>query len=123
NPQIGIDASGLGDLFVQPVKLGGRFDRVDIVGSYAFYAPTGHFEAERLSIGRGYWTHEFSAGGAVYLDRERTRRFSVLASYDINQRKRDIDIARGNTFQIQGGGARASTGCSMRASRGSRCGR
>lgn len=107
NPHLGIDASGFGDLFVQPVKLGGRFDRFDIVASYAFYAPIGHFEPKRLSVGRGYWTHEFSAGGAVYLDRERTGRFSMLASYDINRRKRDIDITRGNTVQVQGGaGAR-----------------
>jgi hypothetical protein len=107
NPNIGIDAAGFGDLFVQPVKLGGRFAGFDIVGSYTIYVPTGKFEPKRVSVGRGFWTHQFSAGGAIYFDRERSRRFSALASYDINGFKRGIHIKRGNTFQIQGGaGAR-----------------
>ncbi|MGH7554254.1 MAG: SphA family protein [Longimicrobiales bacterium] len=107
HPNIGIDASGFGDLFVQPVKLGGRFAGFDLVGSYTIYAPTGRFEPNRVTVGRGFWTHAFSAGGAVYFDRERTQRFSALASYDINGYKRGIRIKRGNTFQIQGGaGAR-----------------
>jgi hypothetical protein len=107
NPNVGIDASGFGDLFVQPVKLGGRFNGFDIVGSYTIYAPTGHFEPKRGNVGRGFWTHQFSAGGAIYFDRARSRRFSALASYDLNGFKRGIHIKRGNTFQIQGGaGAR-----------------
>lgn len=32
------------------------------------------------------------------------RRVSALASYDVNSRKRGIDITRGNTLQVQGGG-------------------
>ena len=102
-PQLAVDASGFGDLFVQPLKLGARFDHFDVVSDYAFYAPTGRFEPRRLSVGRGYWTHEFSVGGAFYPDRRRTRRASLLASYDVNLRKRDIDITRGNSFQVQGG--------------------
>lgn len=101
--QLAVDASGFGDLFVQPFKLGARFDHFDVVSDYTFYAPTGHFEPRRLSVGRGYWTHEVSLGGAFYPDRRRTRRASLLASYDVNLRKRDIDITRGNSFQVQGG--------------------
>jgi hypothetical protein len=56
-----------------------------------------------LSVGRGFWTHELSAGGALYFGEERQGRASFLASFDINGRKRDIDIRRGNTIQVQGG--------------------
>ena len=103
DPRIATDASGFGDLFVQPVKLGARFNHFDVVAAYVFYAPTGHFEPRRLSVGRGFWTHQFSAGGALYPDRKRTHRASLLASYDVNLRKHGIDITRGNIFQMQGG--------------------
>lgn len=107
HPQLAVDASGFGDFFVQPLKLGARFEHFDVVASYTFYVPSGRFEPRRLSIGRGYWTHQFSLGGAFYADPKRTRRASLLASYDINGRKRGIDVTRGNLFQVQGGaGAR-----------------
>lgn len=109
HPQLAVDESGFGDFFVQPLKLGARFERFDVVVSYTFYVPSGRFEPRRPSIGRGYWTNEFSLGGAFYADPKRTRRASLLASYDINGRKRGIDITRGNLFQVQGGaGARVA---------------
>jgi len=100
HPLLAIDASGFGDVFVQPIRVGGRFARFDASGAYTFYAPTGHFEPGG-SVGRGYWTHEFSLGAALRPQPE--WRISVLASYDINRKKRGIDITRGNTFQLQGG--------------------
>lgn len=109
HPQISVDASGFGDFVVQPLKVGARFEHFDVVASYTLYVPSGKFEPRRLSIGRGYWTNEFSLGGAFYADPGRTRRASLLASYDINGRKRGIDITRGNLFQVQGGaGARVA---------------
>jgi hypothetical protein len=106
-PEASIDRFGLGDLYVQPIKLGWRLPRLDLVTGYAFYAPTGDFEpGGRGSVGRGQWTHEFSAGGTVYFDRERTWNLSALASYELNERKRGIDITRGDTIQIQGGVAK-----------------
>jgi hypothetical protein len=103
-PEVGIDRSGFGDLYVQPVKIGWKMSRLDVVAGYSFYAPTGHF-APRTSdgVGRGYWTHQFSLGSAVYFDRAKTWHISGLASYDLNQRKRDIDLTRGDTVQFQGG--------------------
>jgi hypothetical protein len=103
-PEASIDRFGLGDLYVQPLKLGWRFSRGDLVVGYAFYAPTGRTEPGGLDgVGRGQWTHEFTAGGTLWLDRERTWNVSALASYDLNQRKIAIDITRGDTVQIQGG--------------------
>jgi hypothetical protein len=102
-PHLALDAGGFGDVFLQPLKLGFRFQRADVVAAYAFYAPTGAFEARTLSVGRGFWTHEASAGGAIYFGQERKGRASFLASLDFNGRKRHIDIKRGDTFQVQGG--------------------
>jgi len=104
DPRIAVDRSGFADIFVQPLKLGWRFPRGDIVASYAFYAPTGRFEPRgREGVGRGFWSHQFSLGGAAFWSRERQIRASALLSYDINLRKRGIDIRRGNTLQVQGG--------------------
>ena len=101
HPLITLEDQGLGDIFVQPIRLGWRFQNVDLVGSYTFYAPTGRFEPRGASVGRGYWTHQFSLGGGIRSDPD--WRASILASYDLNGRKRDIDITRGNSVQIQGG--------------------
>lgn len=101
-PEASLDRFGLGDVFAQPIKLGFRMWRVDIVAGYAFYAPTGRFE-QQGGIGRGHWTHQVSLGGAVYFDGARTWSLSALASHDTNTKKRDVDITRGDTIQIQGG--------------------
>lgn len=104
DPRTLIDRSGLGDVFVQPVKVGWRKKRHDVVAMYGFYAPTGKFEPRTGSgVGRGYWTHQLSIGGAAYGESDRMRRASALVSYDLNLKKRGIDIRRGNTLQIQGG--------------------
>jgi hypothetical protein len=108
NPIVSTDRWGLGDIFVQPIKAGWRKPHYDVVTSYAFFAPTGKFEPKTgVGVGRGYWTHQFSLGGAGYIDTTRARRASVLVSYDLNQRKRGIDITRGNMLSIQGGAGTA----------------
>jgi hypothetical protein len=99
NPEAGIDRLGLGDLYVQPLKIGWKMSQLDIVAAYSFYAPTGRSDG----VGRGYWTHQFSLGSAAYFDRAKTWHISELASYDLNQRKQGIDLTRGDTIQVQGG--------------------
>ncbi len=103
-PEASIDRFGLGDIYVQPLKLGWRLTHLDLVSGYAFYAPTGRFEpGGRGGVGRGHWTHELSLGGALSLAFGVPWSLSALASYDLNQRKRGVDITRGETLQIQGG--------------------
>jgi len=104
DPRVSLDRMGLGDVFVQPLKLGWKGRNVDVVTSYSAYIPTGRFEPRSVGgIGRGHWTHEFSIGSAVYLSRDRLTRMSALVSLDLNTKKRDIDIRRGNTIHVQGG--------------------
>lgn len=103
-PETSIDRFGLGDLYVQPLGLGWRLPCFDIVTAYAFYAPTGRSAPGGSDgVGRGHWTHQYSLGGTLYFDADRSWRFSVLGSHDWNQRKRDVDITRGDTVQLQGG--------------------
>jgi len=102
-PLASVDRAGFGDAIVQPLRVGWRAKHYDVVGSYTMYIPTGQAEPRGTGIGRGFWTHQLSLGGAAYPHRDRTRRISALLSYDINGWKRDIDIKRGNTLQVQGG--------------------
>lgn len=105
DPRVSVDRSGFGDAFVQPLKVGWRAPHLDVGAAYAFYAPTGRFEPRGRGggVGRGFWTHQLSLSTAVRGDTARRMRASALASYDINGRKRGIDVRRGNTVQVQGG--------------------
>src|SRR4029078_261421 len=89
---------------LQPLKLGWRERRFDVVTSWTIYIPPGRFEPRLgVSPGKGYCTNQLSIGGAAIFDTTRTRLISALASYEFNTRKRGIDVRRGNMFQIQGG--------------------
>jgi hypothetical protein len=102
--QASVDKFGLSDIFVQPLKLGWRFAQVDVVTGYALYIPTGDFEpGARGGVSSGQFTHQLSLGGTAFFDRARTAFVTALASYDLNQRKRNIDLTRGDDVQAQGG--------------------
>jgi hypothetical protein len=101
NPAASVDRLGLGDVFVQPIKLGRRFSHVDAVASYSVYAPTR--QGERTGVGRPQWSEQLSAGGTVFFDDRRGWRLSALATFTHNAKKRGIDITRGDTILIQGG--------------------
>jgi hypothetical protein len=103
-PEASFDRFGLADIYVQPARLGWRKGRVDVVGAYGIYIPTGKFflVGDR-GISQGQVTHELSGGGTVFADRERTAFITALASFELNHRKFNIDITRGSLFQIQGG--------------------
>lgn len=103
-PLSSIDRFGLGDVYAQPLQLGWRLPNLDVVTGYGVYLPTGRYEPRGGSgVGRGHVTHQMFVGGTVYFDSARTWHLSALASYDLNERKRGIDITRGDTVQIQGG--------------------
>ncbi len=101
-PRASIDRLGLGDVFIGPLKLGGRFSHFDAVGSYSFDIPSS--QGQRTGVGRPQWSHQFAAGGTVFFEEDRRGwRFSALATYVHNGKKRGIDITRGDGFQLQGG--------------------
>jgi len=100
-PAISFDREGLGDLAIEPMKLGWRSSRFDVIGSYDVYAPTQ--QLNRKGIARSQWTHQLSAGGTLWLDDGRGFRLTALASWNLYERKSGIDLTRGQTVQVQGG--------------------
>ena len=99
-----VDAFGLADAYVQPLKLGWRLRYLELQTGYAFYVPTGRFDPGGAgSVSRGAWTHELSLGGTLYLGRARSWTLAAVGSYEREARKLGIDITRGGTIQIQGG--------------------
>lgn len=96
-----LDRSGLADVFVKPLQVGARWSRLDLLGSYAFYAPTRQFG--RQGLGSPQWSHQLSAGGTLWLGPRRAARLSTLFSVDLYHRKLDADVTRGPTVLLQGG--------------------
>jgi hypothetical protein len=103
-PLTDVDRFGVGDFYLMPLQLGWLLGHFDVVTSYAIYIPSGRFEAAGgKGVSSGQVTNEFSLGGAVFFDREKRSRFSAMASYDLEGKKKGIDITRGDTITIQGG--------------------
>jgi hypothetical protein len=101
--ELGVDRLGLGDFYIQPLRLGWRKQRFDWVTSYGIYLPTGRSAlAGGKGVSSGQITQEFSGGGSVYF-KDRSQFLTALASYQLTTRQRGIDITRGDTVQIQGG--------------------
>jgi hypothetical protein len=103
-PEASFDRFGLADVYIQPARLGWRLARVDLVAAYGLYLPTGTSPlAGGTGLSTGHITHQFSAGGSLYANKNRASFVTALASYDANLRKRRIDVTRGDTLDIQGG--------------------
>jgi hypothetical protein len=103
-PETSFDRFGLADVYIQPARLGWRKDHFDLIGSYGLYLPSGLSPlAGGTGVSAGHVTHQFSAGGSIFADKNRRDFVTALASYDLNLRKRGVDITRGDTLQIQGG--------------------
>src|SRR5262245_26130 len=89
-PEASIDRFGLTDFYVQPARLGWRKSRFELVGSYGLYVPSGISPlAGGQGLSSGHVTHQFSAGGTIFIDKDRTAFVTALSSYDLNLRKRE----------------------------------
>ena len=92
------------DVFLQPVQLGWHNKRADFLFSYTLYLPTGRFTAGASdNAGLGMLMNEFSAGTTLFFNDKKTTHFSVLAAYEINEKKKDTDIKTGDILSIEGG--------------------
>ncbi|HEX5000123.1 MAG TPA: transporter [Terriglobia bacterium] len=102
--EAGVDRFGLADIFIEPARLGWRKPRYSVVASYGFFLPTGSsILAGGTGLSSGRITHEFSAGGTIFADTDHSAFITAVASYNLNQRNRHIDITRGDNVQVQGG--------------------
>jgi len=92
------------DMFLQPVQLGWHNKRADFVFNYSLYLPTGKYElGASNNSGLGMYINEFSGGTTLFFNDKKTFHFSVLASYEINGKKKDTDIKTGDILSIEGG--------------------
>ncbi|MBO9583107.1 MAG: transporter [Flavobacterium sp.] len=92
------------DMYIVPLQLGWHNKRADFVFSYQMYLPTGKYELGASdNSGLGMFMNEFSAGTTVFFNDKKTFHFSVLASYEINGKKKDTDIKTGDILSIEGG--------------------
>lgn len=98
------DQFGLGDIQVEPLLLSWHFDKFDLAGGYAFWVPTGDFDADNPACqGAGFWTHMLTLGGTVYFDKEKTWALSLLNRYEFNHENDDLDITPGQTYTLEAG--------------------
>jgi len=96
--------SGMGDLYVVPIWLDWSKERFDIFSTYGFYAPVGQYDEDHfLNIGQGFWSHELSLGGAYYLTKNKATAFVGNLNYEINGRKRDLDLRPGQNLGFEYG--------------------
>lgn len=94
----------LTDMFLQPVQLGWHNKRADFVFNYSLYLPTGRFTAGASdNAGLGMFINEFSGGTTLFFNDKKTFHFSVLASYEINGKKKDTEIKTGDILSVEGG--------------------
>jgi hypothetical protein len=96
-------AFGLQDIFVQPLWLTWRLPSAELSLVYAFYAPTGRFEAGASdNRGLGFWTHQIQASGAWYFLQKATA-LVLAGTFEVNQNKEDVDVRPGSVFTLDYG--------------------
>ncbi|HEY2677308.1 MAG TPA: transporter [Steroidobacteraceae bacterium] len=94
-------ATGLGDIFVQPLILGWQTARADIRLIYGFLAPTGRFDAgANDNVGSGYWTHTFSSGQTFYITEDRATAISAFEMYEVHATQEGTGIRPGDTLNL-----------------------
>ena len=92
---------GFSDSFYQPLGLGWHFKRADIQAAYAFFAPTGRFNAGASNnTGTGKWTHAPSVGETFYLTKNKGTSFSAYQMYEFHTAQKDTQIHAGQTFNL-----------------------
>jgi hypothetical protein len=98
--------AGFGDTYFQPVNLGWKFGRADVIAGFAIYAPTGRYTANNANgdnTGLGMWGFEPSIGTTIHLNEAKTWNASALASFEFHTDKRDTSQHVGNIFTLEGG--------------------
>ena len=108
---------GLGDLFVQPLWLGKTTEHWDFALSYGFYAPTGKYDTETVTlpligpvrvessdnIGSGYWTQQLQTAVAWYPMAEQGTAVVAALTYETNGKKQHFDITPGDVVTLNWG--------------------
>lgn len=95
---------GLGDIQVEPLLLSWHFKQFDVAGGYAFWAPTGDFDASRPDLFiQGFWSHMLTLGGTWYPDEAKTWALSVLNRYEFCHQQQDTGVDPGQVYTLEAG--------------------
>jgi hypothetical protein len=95
---------GYSDTYVQPLQLGWQKKRFDALVGYGVFIPTGRFTPGGSdNHGLGMWSHEFSAGTTVYLDKKKQWHAATNAYYNIQSHTRGTNRKAGNVLSLEGG--------------------
>jgi hypothetical protein len=106
-------STGMSDLYVMPAQLGWQTSRVDAIAGFAFFAPTGRYTAGASdNLGKGMWSFELSAGGTLYVDKQRSVSVSTTAYWETHTKKQGEvalgqiqldDVKVGDILTLEGG--------------------
>jgi len=95
---------GLSDISVEPLLLSKTVGAFDFAAAYAFWAPTGDFDARRPeSPGKGYWAHMLTLGTTWHIDSEKSIALSLLDRYEINQEQDQTGLRPGQNNTLEFG--------------------
>jgi len=108
---------GLADLYVQPLWLGWGKEHWDFALGYGFYAPTGKYETETITlpvagsftteaadnIGLGFWTHQIQAAAIWYPWADRRMGIVTGWTYELHGEKKDFDLKPGQNLLFSWG--------------------
>ncbi|HYV00533.1 MAG TPA: transporter [Pyrinomonadaceae bacterium] len=100
----GINPTGIGDLYVEPINLGWKLKKADVKVAYGFVAPTGKFdETGSDTTTTDYWGHEITFASTIYLDKTKLTQFSFSTNWEFHQKQRHEDLKVGNNMTLEAG--------------------
>jgi len=100
----------VGDIIVSPLLLSWNKKRFDLALDYELFIPIGDLDkSEPATLGKEFWTHQFSFGGTAYLDEKKTWSISILPRYEIHSEKRNAHVKPGNDFHFEWGVGKSFT--------------
>lgn len=100
----GINPTGIGDLYVEPINLGWKLKKADVKVAYGFVAPTGKFdETGSDTTTTDFWGHEITFASTIYLDKTKLTQFSFNTNWEFHQKQRHEDLKVGNNMTLEAG--------------------
>jgi hypothetical protein len=94
---------GVGDINLEPLGLAWHGKQWDAALAYSVWMPTGDSALGSAKPGKGFWGHMITAGGTVYLDKEKTWAVSTLNRYEFNMEEKDSHITPGQVWTLEWG--------------------
>jgi len=104
--ELNVDQSvwDIGDCYFQPFWLMWSTPRLDAGISYGFDAPTGRYSnGASDNVGLGYFQHQVQGTLRVHLDDAKSLSGVLVPTFEIAQKKTDVDITPGEQFTLNWG--------------------